>query len=51
MLLDSSRPGGLFERRVLEPLLMRALSRPGERVRLVWMLLFLQVWWKEFFDG
>jgi asparagine synthase (glutamine-hydrolysing) len=49
LLLDSAKPGGLFQQRHLEPLLNRILSRPGEGARLVWMLLFLQSWWNEFF--
>ena len=51
LLLDSTGPDGLFQRRYLEPLLNRILSKPGESVRQVWMLLFLQTWWNEFFSG
>ena len=51
MLLDSAAPDGLFQKRPLERLLGRSLSRPGEPMRLVWMLLFLQSWWNEFFRG
>lgn len=48
LLLDSASPGGLFERRHLEPWLNRALTGEHGEHEWVFSLMLLQAWWNRF---
>jgi asparagine synthase (glutamine-hydrolysing) len=49
LLLDSAAPDGLFRKEAVERLLGRYRAKPDETARFVWLLVFLQSWWNEFF--